>query len=335
MSSNKRNINMKSSRDNEWDNSSPSAEDDALLQKIGTYIKCQLDVEDVKNDPGYETTNRAVKAMLSDYQSNTINKKNREFITSSLETIEQEEKMKEEIREIRREIGNNKLNEISSEWVREWHEKKQNNGKNDPKQEAMREYISASLEADAAVEKTEQQKTEKSGMKRTLIIRYVSLAAAVLTGAVIIIATLVPGNNPHKIYNRYYESIEAVSPVTRSLTDNEADVWTEAVTSYNNGDYQTATAGFSNIASADPVSVTSRFYLGMCYLGLGEYDQAVTFLNGVVNERGEYGREAQWYLGLAYLKLGNIEAATTCFESLVQSQGYYSKRSEEILRRLK
>ena len=312
-----------------------SDEDHALLQKISSCLKGELDYKEVKKDPGYGATNRAVRAILSDYQFNTINEDNREFIASSLAAEEKKEHIDEEIREIRREIGNKKLNDISSEWVREWHEKKQHNGKNNPKQEAMKEYITASLEADAAVEKTEQQKKEKSGIKRTLIIRYVSLAAAIITGAVIIIATLIPGNNPEKIYSRYYESIEAVSPVTRSLAGNEADIWEAAVMSYNNGDYPTAAAGFSNLASVNPLSVIPRFFLGMCHLGLGEYEKAVDLLDPVVKEREEYSREAEWYLGLANLKLGNIEAATSCFETLVQSQGYYSERSEEILRRLR
>lgn len=332
MSSNNRNINMRSTGDNEWDDSTLSAEDHALLQKIGSYLKGELDIEEVKKDPGYEATNRAVSSMLSDYQFNTINRNNREFITSSMAAKEGEEQIKEEIREIRHEIGNNKLNEISSEWVKEWHEKKQHNGKKDPKKEEMREYISGSIETDTAVEEAGQYKVEKSGLKRSLVIRYVSLAAAVITGAVILITSLIPGNNPDKIYSRYYESIEAISPLTRSLSSNEADLWSAAVTSYNNGDYATAAAGFSNLAS---VNAVPRFYLGMCHLGLGEYNQAVNILSGVVDEHGEFAREAEWYLGLAYLKLGNTEAASACFESLVQSQGYYSERSEEILRRLK
>jgi len=331
MSSDNRNINMRSSGDNEWDDSALSAEDYALFQKIGSCLKGEFDTEEVKNDPAYEATNRAVRSMLSDYQLNTKNKENREFISSSLAAKEHEEQIKEEIREIRREIGNNKLDEISSEWVREWHEKKQHNGKNNPEQEAMREYISASLEADADMEKAEPQ----PGLKRKLVIRYTSLAAAVITGAVILIATLLPGNNPDKIYSRYYESIEAVSPVTRSLAGDETDIWEAAVMSYNNGDYMSAAAGFSNLASVNPLSVIPRFYLGMCYLGLGEYEQAVDFLEPVVKEREEYSREAEWYLGLANLKLCDIETASACFESLVQSQGYYSERSEEILRRLR
>lgn len=322
---------MRSSGDNEWDDSVFSAEDNALLQKIGSCLKGELDTEEVKNDPAYEATNRAVISMLSDYKFNTINEKNREFISSSLAAKEHEEQIKEEIREIRREIGNNKLDEISSEWVREWHEKKQHNGKDNSEQKAMREYISASLEADADMEKAEPQ----SGLKRKLIIRYVSLAAAVITGAVILIATLLPGNNPDRIYNSYYESIEAVSPVTRSIAGNEADIWEAAVMGYNNGDYTAAEEGFSDLASVNPLSVIPRFYLGMCHLGLGEYEQAVDFLGPVVKEREEYSREAEWYLGLANLKLGNIETAAACFESLVKSQGYYSERSEEILRRLR
>ncbi len=335
MSGNNGNMTDKSGRKSEWDDNLLSAEDNTLFEKIGNYLKGELDIEEVKSDPDFEATERAVKMMLSDYQLSTGNTGDKNFITEALASNGQEEKIKEEIRKIKNEISHNKLNEISSEWVREWHEKKQTAGKNDTRQEERREFIAASLDKDAEVRKSEPETVKKRRISRSLILRYVSLAAAVIAGAVIIISTLIPGSDPVKIYRRYYETVQAVSPVTRSMTSIAADTWAAAIMNYNKGEYQAASAGFSYLTSLDPASPVPGFYLGMAHLGMGEYNKAVSLLSKVAEGHGEYAKEARWYLGLAYLMQDNTEAASECFEILAHSPGYYSERSEKILRCLK
>ena len=58
MRSNNGNNNIRSPGDNEWDDSVLSAEDHALLQKIGSCLRGELDTEEVKNDPAYEAFSR-------------------------------------------------------------------------------------------------------------------------------------------------------------------------------------------------------------------------------------------------------------------------------------
>ena len=335
MSGKNGNMSGKAGKSDEWDDAIIPEEDHALLHLIGNCLKGELDIEEVKSDPGYEVTERTVKIMLSDYQLNKGNARDKSFISDALASGTEEEKIKEEIREIKNEIINTKLNDISSEWVREWHEKKQSAGRIDTRKEEIRKFITGSFEKDNKVKKPEPEKEKKAGISRPLILRYISLAAAVIAGAVIIFSTLIPGGDPGKIYKRYYESVQAVSPVTRSMTGNAADSWAAAVINYNKGDYQAASIGFSELNALNPSSPAPRFYLGMANLGMGEYNKAVTLLKVVAEEQGEYAKEARWYLGLTYLNQGDTDAASECFEILAQSPGYYSERSEKILRRLR
>jgi len=99
--------------------------------------------------------------------------------------------------------------------------------------------------------------------------------------------------------------------------------------------YQVATAGFSEAILNDPASGSSRFFLGITYIAMNEFNQAIDMLDGVANQQGDYTKDARWYLGLAYLKTGNKAKASECFELLAQTSGFYRKRSERTLRLLK
>jgi len=335
MSGNNGNMAGKTGRKSEWDDNLLSAEDSALFEKIGNYLKGELDIEEVKNDPGYAAAGNAVKQVLSDYQHNMRNKENEKYIREALSGRNSGMKMKEEVKEIREEIKRSNLDRISSEWVREWHEKKQGNGERDARKKEIKEFITSSLNQEESLTSPKKDQGEKTRSGRLVFIRYISLAAAVVAGAVIIMKVLLPTDDPGRLFNRYYEPIEAISPVTRGTGSNQADTWASTVMNYNEGNYQAASAGFSDLTESDPTSAAPRFFMGMTHLELGEYDKAATLLEAVAEEQGEYSKEARWYLGLAYLKEGNITDATGYFEMLAQSPGYYSERSEKILRCLK
>jgi tetratricopeptide (TPR) repeat protein len=123
--------------------------------------------------------------------------------------------------------------------------------------------------------------------------------------------------------------------VTRSLNTIGNEAFESALDSYREGNYQVATAGFSEAILNDPASGSSRFFLGITYIAMNDFSQAVNILYGVANQQGEYSKEARWYLGLAYLKTGNKAKASECFELLAQTSEFYRERSEKILRRLK
>ncbi len=302
------------------------SDDSALFETISEFMKGRLDIEDVKNDPSFSRTREDVKEMIVDYNQNISgNKDNEKFIREIFSGVVTDENLDNEISHIKKEIGENKLNEITSEWVKEWQEKKQSIGVRDPNTEERRDFITSSIKSEVH---------EPVKMK-PLYIRYTSLLAAALLGAFILIRTLIPSGNPDKIFDSFYKPFDAVSPITRSMNNNETDIYSLAIGSYKTGDYNRAARGFSETILKDPTVVSPRFFMGLTQLALKNYDQTINLLSEVVNDSGEYVKEARWYLGLTYLKSGNKLKAAECFEYLAKSTGFYSERSEAILRRLK
>ena len=327
-------------RRNSWDDAGfemlLSPGDSALFGKISDFMKGSSDIEDVKRDPAYSVTNDEINMMISDYQKNTVrNKDNEKFIRDSFAEEAPEEKLRNEVSQIKDEISRSNLNDISSEWVKEWHGKRQRNNNKDAKTEEIRNFITGSLEQEEISAELRSDDSKKSGLSKSLITRYTSLAAAAIIGAVFLVRSLLPPDDPQKIFSKYYEPFYAVSSITRSTGARESESFTKAIGRYKAGDYKTAAAGFSEAMLNETESFTAGFFLGITEIELGNYNKAIDLLGGVVNLKGEYTKEAIWYLGLAYIKSGNKIKASECFELLARSSGFYSDRSEKILRRLK
>jgi len=310
--------------------------DSVLFGKISDFMKGVSDIEDVKSDTAYSITNAQVNVMISDYQKNSVrNKDNEKFIRDSFAEDAPEEKLEIEVSQIKDEISRSNLNDISSEWVKEWHKKRQRNNNKDAKTEEIRNFVTGSLKQEEISAKLRSDDSKKKGLSKSLITRYASLAAAVILGAVFLVKSLLPSDDPQKIFNKYYEPFNAVSSITRSTGTGESGSFSNAIGSYESGDYQAAAAGFSEAMLNGTAPFSTGFFLGISEIELENYNKAIDLLNGVIKQKSEFTKEATWYLGLVYLKSGNKVKASECFELLARSPGFYSDRSETILRLLR
>jgi tetratricopeptide (TPR) repeat protein len=312
-----------------------NSEDSALFKRMSEYLKARLDLEDVRNDPALHNIEDIVSDMTSDYHTKRArNKDDEKFIRDNFREVSRENETMEEINNIKLEIDNNNINEISESWIKDWHEKIQRNDTKDSKTEEIRSFIISSLESDKSNNESRITGKGKKLFRRSLI-QYISLSAAAIIGVFIVITTLLPSYDPEKLFNSYYEPLNVVLPVTRSLNINESDSYITAIESYKLGDYRSAGIEFSNAMLKDNSAIAPRFFMGITQLAMGNYNQAISLLSDVTNRSGEFGKEARWYLGLAYLKTGDKEKASECFELLAQSPGFYHERADKILRRLK
>ncbi|MCX6256219.1 MAG: tetratricopeptide repeat protein [Bacteroidia bacterium] len=329
-----RNINGNSWKDPDLD-LQLTAEDSALFKTISEYMKGRLDLEEVRNDPSLPEMNIVVRKMISDYRGNIANRTDDEkFIRDNFTGICSEEELLDEISRIKLEAEKNNIDEISAGWVKEWHEKRQKNAGRESETDKIRDFITSSLQSEKSEPEIRMKYKDGKGLKRSLMVRYISLSAAAVIGVLIILRTLLPSSDPEKLYNSYYIPFNVLSPVTRSVTTNEPESYSSAVEKYKSGNYQTAAIGFSDAILKDTSVIAPRFFKGISELAMGNYDQAVNLLGTVAGRSGEYRKEAEWYLGLAYLKTGDKEKAAKCFEKLAQSPGFYSERAAKILRRL-
>jgi len=321
---------------NGFDNTLSDSQDSFLFEAFGDYMKGRLDLEEVRNDPFLPEIENDVMTMISHYYTNCANNSaNKNFVRDSLAMADQESKLSEEIGNIKFEIHRSNVNELTAEWVKEWHEKKRRDVLRDFKSKEIRDFVTSSLEAEKIKAEIKPDRKESTGIKRSLLIRYISLSAAATIGVFILIRTLLPSSDPEKLYSSYYKPFNAISSVTRGTNENKQDKYSAALESYRVGNYQTAAAGFSSILQNDTSIITPRFFMGITQMAMGKYTQAVFLLSSIAGRPGEYRKETIWYLGLAYLKTGEKEKASNYFKLLAQSPGFYSEPSEEILRRLK
>ena len=254
-----------------------NSEDSALFGEVSYYIRAQSDLEDVKKDPSLDKTRAAVKGMMSDYNKTlSENRENDKFIRDAFS----ENKIKPE-------IGKSDINDITAEWVREWHRKKQMLGVTDLKEEEIKDFITGSLKSEVVEPAEEIHTITKRGFHRSLFIRYASLSAAALIGAVILLKTLIPSSDPEKLFNSYYKPFDAISPVTRSVNSEAAGTYTSAIGSYKSGDYQSAANGFSKAVVKDPSLGSPGFFLGLTDIALGNYNEAISQLTHAENVHAE------------------------------------------------
>lgn len=311
-------------------------EDSTLFDTIGDYITGCSDLEDVNNDPALAETKEIAREMISNHNNSlSVNSENGKFIREIFSGNESEDCISDEIRTIKREIADKNIDLVTSEWVSEWQRKKEQAGNQDPKSQEIRNFITGAINSSETQQHETLNDDHKKRSERTSFARYISLSAAAMIGLFLLIKTLLPTSDPDKLFNSFYKPFEAVSPVTRSINTSEPDRYSSAITSYKNGNYKGAIAGFESVLEKDPSSESARFLLSMSQLALQNYSQAINLLTTVADGYGEYGKEAKWYLGLSYLKTGDKTQAINCFEYLVKTNGFYRERSENILRRLK
>jgi TolA-binding protein len=322
---------------NSWaDHDIMNHEDSAVFCKISDYMKGYLDIEEVKSDPLFKVTDDEAREMISGFDHNSpVHEAYAKFISENLGETEKEKKLADEINDIKRETSENDVSQLTAGWIRERDEKLLNRVHPDALSDERKEFITNALvESDNDFDRNAYARNKKS-QKKIISARFALPAAAAIIGAFFLIKLLLPSNDPDKLFEKYYEPLSAISAVTRSADATLMNSYASAIESYKNKNYLAAAAGFSDVISKDPQNTSSRFFMGITQMALGNYEQSKSFLKEVISRQDEYIKEARWYLGLAYLKTGDSEKANDCFETLAQTPGFYSDRAEKILRRLR
>jgi len=328
------NSNQKLRASGAWeDDHLPSSEDEQLLERISNFFRAEKDIEEVMSDPlREEICDRAV-SMVSEFAGRgSHNDEIRNFVQDNFLKDDNGKSLNEEIRQIKQEIKDSDVESISAAWVKEWHERKQK--ETDIKSREIRDFVTTSFqnESSSQIINNEPVKSQKN---KTRIIRYTSIAAAAILAFVFLVRYFIPSGKPDSIFSRYYEPYYAASLVTRSSVSGGNENLDTALEIYKSGNYQLAAVEFSDALLEEPESDLPRFYLGVTFIELENYDRAVRLLEPIAGRPGEFNKDAKWYLGLVWLKSGDREKAIRSFEYLAGDPGFYKKRSEKILRLLK
>ena len=133
---------------------------------------------------------------------------------------------------------------------------------------------------------------------------------------------------PAQLYAAYYEPYD-LSFGSRS-TDAE-QLLADAGTRYKAGNYAQALPLFEKAFANTPNDSKTRLAIGICQMEIGEFDQALTHFNALINANDPiFGEQAIWYAALAHLHKNNTEDCKKLLETLVKEPDskYYEKAAQ-------
>lgn len=192
--------------------------------------------------------------------------------------------------------------------------------------------------ADKAFEKAsdgeERQQVIPINRKR-IRIRNLTFAVAIAASIAVLITVGTPfGVDQDKLYDRYYDPLEA-SDYSQRGESNEAyrDVAT-GINNYLNGNYEQSIEQFSQLATVPAFRSEAQFYTALSRLGLGQYQDAQSIFESYITNENRYHLESLWYLSLCYLKTGEIDQASKHLGQLEKYSGMYQKDAKTLRKKL-
>lgn len=180
----------------------------------------------------------------------------------------------------------------------------------------------------------EKRPQDKRVAKQREILKTWHLAAA--SFALILVAGglwYILSNKPYsteRLVSKYYKPAHPILQV-RSVEMNSDDALKEAFTFYQQSDFANALKYFTTLEN----QITAKFYSGVCYIELEQYDKAINSFEYVINDKDNlFVEQAEWYLGLIYLMNNQKKEAIDQFRIISESESFYSNQAEEILKYL-
>ena len=123
--------------------------------------------------------------------------------------------------------------------------------------------------------------------------------------------------------------------VLRGVEDQAHEQFQQAMQHYLQGEYKKAIPGLQAAVQDSPQSARFGFYLGVCYLLIGETDSAIESLQRVISLGDQlYAKPAHFYLAKAYLQKKDIGAAVVELQATIRLRDSNQAEAAEILHRL-
>jgi tetratricopeptide (TPR) repeat protein len=133
-----------------------------------------------------------------------------------------------------------------------------------------------------------------------------------------------------RLISKYYKPAGPIGQI-RSFETSAEDALKEAFNFYQQNDFANALKYFSALDN----QITARFYSGVCYIELEQFDKAIESFEFVINDKDNlFVEQAEWYVGLIYLMNNQKGLAIEQFQKISTSQSYYSHQAGEILKYL-
>ena len=168
---------------------------------------------------------------------------------------------------------------------------------------------------------------------KSLIPRQLSIAAslaAILVCGYFVFQFLQPSSK--QLANKYFETYPNVSyNITRG--DMNESVLRDAFVAYEEEDFETAATEFGQLIQTEDFVAEHPeipFYLGNSYFNTKKINKAIKKFN-ISLASNEFVVESHWYLALCYMQLGEKEEAVQHLREVEQAQGFKQKEASQLL----
>jgi|GEM_PF-5250122 len=181
-----------------------------------------------------------------------------------------------------------------------------------------------------------QQKKEltliKSGWRNARIMLLASAALVLLALAIFVLVRNNEAPDYKALFDKYYTHYNFIIAFRQS--GDSVSHLNKGMQLYKAGNYKQAITSF--LAARESSWQITDFYLGLCYLEIGNYAKSVEYLKMVSDSSTDQQYEARWYLALAYLAQGNQQETTKLLENIVKNQkDYFREQALKLLSDLK
>ncbi len=129
--------------------------------------------------------------------------------------------------------------------------------------------------------------------------------------------------------------VEYYSPYGANMTvrgGEQSGVFNTAFEQYQSGDIQNAIGSFNELRTEN--EELAGFYTGLCYLEMGNIQDARKELEATSEISIFYEEQVKWYLALCYLKLEDYKEAELLLTKIMTSNSKYSEEAKLILDKL-
>lgn len=133
------------------------------------------------------------------------------------------------------------------------------------------------------------------------------------------------------LYENYYESYPNVVQI--STRGEEASEARQTFEAYENGKYEEALAGFSELYS-NGGETYYLFYQANALLELGRAEEAIALLDEFSGSDDSLASRSGWYKAMAYLQLEDLPRAKIELEKVRREKAYNADKAEELLAEL-
>jgi len=164
----------------------------------------------------------------------------------------------------------------------------------------------------------------------------IAAASVVLLIAIAVLTNNFTGNriNYDRIFDKYYETYKPLN--VRSGSGEIDKMYRNALTAYQNEDYEKALVLFEEVLDLDQSRMEANLMTGVSNMELKEYEEADASFRKIINHNDNlFIEHAEWYIGFCYIKTENTDKAIRQFAKIASGNSLNKDKAKRILRKIK